>query len=425
MRDMYELSNGEASNPKYRDMVDFHDGVSDIFTEFKTKILSNKNEKQMDEEQGGSALVKSSRIPSHVFGVQNIGNTCFFNSTMQALNATRELVDFYVSNQEMFDDDSLLLRKCCIKPETSNLNKRYSIFLQAGNKGDAGSISPNTLWPGVCKLHPKYRSLNQQDAPELFRYFIDGLIEGELKVLKKKGKLSQEKTCYKKIESPTERIFGHYQAHRVTCLHCDYISWTFHLSSDINIDIDKEIVKQSRLNLTTEKKDATLKVHEENKMLKERTNQGHFELCDGELINLKADPVPYYNSAKEKLYAPYSERTSDDDETSLSLENLLGSYFEREILNNIENYYTCYDCNKKRGEPKKGEVRFITKTFFLYNPGPVLAITLKRFKKSNSTSYFSSWGGSFSKIDTAVKFPATLDLSKYFVSRPVYNLRKV
>lgn len=92
-------------------MCDFHDAVSDIFTECKTKLLGAKKGNSMDEEQATSALVKSTRIPSHVFGVQNIGNTCFFNSTMQALNATRELVDFYVSNQEMFEDDSLLMSK--------------------------------------------------------------------------------------------------------------------------------------------------------------------------------------------------------------------------------------------------------------------------------------------------------------------------
>ena len=212
--------------------------------------------------------------------------------------------------------------------------------MQDGNSGESTSISPSTLWPGVCKLHNKYRSLNQQDAPELFRYFIDGLIDGELKVLKQKGLISEEKSCYKKIESPTESIFGHYQAHRVTCLHCNYISWTFHLSSDINIDIDKEIVRKSRFNLADEKKQATVKVQEEIKMLKTVTKDNHFELRDGDLINLKADPVPYYNGANEKLYAPYSEKTSFDQDLSLTLENLLYNYFERERFSIISRTIT-------------------------------------------------------------------------------------
>lgn len=207
----------------------------------------------------------------------------------------------------------------------------------------------------------------------------------------------------------------------MTCLHCDYISWTFHLSSDINIDIDKEVVRQSKFTLVDEKKDAAVKVKKDNNNLKKLLKEGegiHYQLVDGQLINMKSDPVPYFNPATERLYAPYSEKTSEDEVDTLTLENLLDNYFDREILNNIENYYTCYNCNKKKGEPKKGEARFITKTFFLYNPGPVLAITLKRFKKTSSSSYsfFSSSYG-FTKIDTAVKFPEILDLSPYFLSR--------
>lgn len=247
---------------------------------------------------------------------------------------------------------------------------------------------------------------------------MDGLIEGELKVLKKKNALSKETTCYKKIESPTERIFGHYQTNRVTCLHCDYISWTFHLSTDINIDIDKEEVRQSRYNFQDEKKQAAEAVKKENNKLKELCKDNHYPLTHGQLIDMKSDPVPYFNPETDKLFAPYSEKTSADETDVLTLENLLDNYFRRDLLNNVENYYTCYNCNKKRGEPKKGEIRFITKTFFIYNPGPVLAITLKRFKKTSSSSYsfFSSSYG-FTKIDTTVKFPEILDLSPYFLSK--------
>jgi len=272
---------------------------------------------------------------------------------------------------------------------------------------------------GICAINPKYRSRNQEDAPELFRYFIDGLIEGELAVLKKKGLLTKEPgVTYKKKESATEQVLCTYQAHRVTCLHCPYISWTFHLSLDLNIDIDKESVRQSRYNLADEKKDAKKILDKQDAELKTRVQKDHFELTEG-VWNKKEDKIPNFNLDKDELFAPIANLGFSEDNQAEDLEDLLDNFFRREVLNNVENYYTCYGCNKARGEPKKGEVRFITKTFFLYDPSPVIVITLKRFKKQQSTSsYYSvfSGSGSFTKIDTQVKFPPKLSLTKYFMS---------
>lgn len=272
----------------------------------------------------------------------------------------------------------------------------------------------------ICAINPKYRSRNQEDAPELFCYFIDGLIEGEHAVLKKKGLLNKDqKIPYKKKEGATEQVLCTYQANRVTCLHCPYISWTFHLSVDLNIDIDKESVRQSRYNLADEKKVAKTILDKQDKELKESVEKGHFELT-GDMWNKAEDPIPNFKPEEDKIFAPVANLSFSEDNQSEDLEDLLDNFFRREVLNNVENYYTCYGCNKKRGDPKKGEVRFITKTFYLYDPSPVIVITLKRFKKQQSnSSYYSMFGGSgsFTKIDTQVKFPANLSLTKYFMSR--------
>ena len=107
---MYELENGDTTKLEFRNMIEFQDQISDIYTEYKTKHSNIKrSQSEIMEENCQNELSKSSRIPSHVFGIHNIGNTCFFNSTMQALNATRELVDYYVGSQDTYEDQDQLL----------------------------------------------------------------------------------------------------------------------------------------------------------------------------------------------------------------------------------------------------------------------------------------------------------------------------
>lgn len=270
------------------------------------------------------------------------------------------------------------------------------------------------LYRSVACLNRKYRGRNQEDAPELFRYFVDGLIEGELDMMKLKGLLSQEKTVFKKIESPTERILGHYNVSRVTCLHCDYISWAFHMSRDLALDIRPPQRREAE-HLAKEKKQAEILLKNSDEKLAAITNGNHF-LLDDNMRNKKEDPIPYFDEEKDKIFVPVNHGKGMDQEEPLELQDLLSRHFKRELLNNVENYYTCYKCNKTRGEPKRGEVRFITKTSFLYNLGPVFVITLKRFEKSTGKSWFGASGG-FSKIDSHVRFPKLLDLAPYVMKK--------
>jgi ubiquitin C-terminal hydrolase len=305
--------------------------------------------------------------------------------------------------------------------EYDNFNLRYAEFLAEGNLNKYGSIGPRPMFDSVCLIQRKYRSMSQQDAPELFRYFLEGLIHGEEQILKSQGKFVKNppNIAYKLIQTPVERIFGNYQAHRVECLECDYKSWTFHFSIDINLDIYKDEDNKMLGMFVDEKAKAAKTVAAKEVQLIEKSEVGHFQLTP-QLWDSQEDPAPYIDPLKDKLYCPipnYRENQSSNVEP-LQLTNLLDDYFHREILNDQENYYCCLKCrknseNKTTSYWSKPAPKFITKTFFLYNPGPVLVIVLKRFKKTTSYSWMSS--GGFTKIDTTVKFPFTLDMTKYFL----------
>lgn len=289
------------------------------------------------------------------------------------------------------------------------MNSNYAEFLEDGNVNGHTVVNPRALFGSVCTLKNDYKYMNQQDAPELFRYFIDGLIKGETAILKEKGELSKETTNFKKAETITEKVYGTYQAQRVTCLHCNYISWTFHLSLDLNLDIDKESLKESRDRFSEEKEEAAKLIAAADAAIKKDVKDGHY-LLDSTRLNTKVDPVPYFDPVKDKLYCPFSNITPPGIDETYDLQELLDGFFHRELLNNVENYYTCKECSDKK-LIQKGDLKFITKTMFLYSPGPVLVITLKRFCKGKG--YF----GGYQKIDKFVKYPATLELDKYFLSK--------
>ena len=73
-------------------------------TEQKQKFVENM-------EKGPKEII----TPSSVFGIGNLGNTCFFNSTMQCLNATRPIVNYYLNNAGKFKEYSSLLSSIYFK----------------------------------------------------------------------------------------------------------------------------------------------------------------------------------------------------------------------------------------------------------------------------------------------------------------------
>lgn len=97
---MYGALDGSEDNPKYKNFLDFEDAVIEVLTQFRETDGVQQSGSKMDTEVVQPRATKN----SHVFGISNIGNTCFFNSTMQAMNATRELVQEYIENKDDFEE---------------------------------------------------------------------------------------------------------------------------------------------------------------------------------------------------------------------------------------------------------------------------------------------------------------------------------
>lgn len=104
-------------------------------------------------------------------GLQNLGNTCFLNATIQCLANTPLLKEYFLSTQYMRDINE---RGAGCK---GRLAEEFGNVLADLWAAKMTQLSPRNLKRTIDQFAPQFAGYEQHDAQELLAFFLDGLHE--------------------------------------------------------------------------------------------------------------------------------------------------------------------------------------------------------------------------------------------------------
>lgn len=252
--------------------------------------------KKIDPNLSGEGSLRKLNHTPTVKGLMNLGNTCFFNSTMQCLMHTYTLghyVDYVgmLEEVEIGDTKVHLCEKQIEVPRTKlqlenfsgSLNKCLAYFIHEFN--DGRNLHPSELFSEIAKKAPRFRGWAQQDAHELLRYLMDGLRSEELQRYKNaisvhlkipKGVISKSfdpevsnlaKAMLKACGRPLlDAIFGGTLLQAIKCSKCGHLSCIYEEFLDLSIPIPSVSSSSKFLN-------GALKIHNISKHQKKKEKQ--------------------------------------------------------------------------------------------------------------------------------------------------------
>jgi len=138
-----------------------------------TKASSNGSYTNEDQFISSSGMIRGS------VGLRNLGNTCFMNSTLQCMNATPYIANFFADG-----DYKTQINDSAYKSH-GRIAREFGSLVQEMWAKKPHTVAPRLFKGAIGDFEPRFQGYAQQDSQELLACLLEGLHEDLNRVRKK------------------------------------------------------------------------------------------------------------------------------------------------------------------------------------------------------------------------------------------------